>query len=790
MKTTIVFVLLVISCFGFTQSKPDVLIQGEVVDSKSDQPLEFCSLLLMKLPDSTVIAGTTTDVEGRFELEFPDGGNTLVLKFIGYQDKIIREFPEVSNGVINLGRVTLDLDEDVIDGLNIRAEKSETVFKLDKRVFNVGKDLSNSGASAIEVLNNVPSVDVTLEGLIRLRGNSGVQILINGKPSVMASNSTNALGSITADMIDRVEVITNPSAKYDAAGTVGIINIVLRNETKKGLNGSLTLNTGYPNNHSLGLSANYRSERFNLFSQIGLGTRRFVSIDSTINRNKTGAGSEFITNGESEKNENFANIRLGSDFYINSYNTLTLSGHFAYELENQYADLRYLQTGQNQNVLSRFNRTETTTAINPKYQYDLNYQKKFKSSKERLLNFSAEGSYFGKDKNSEFDNTLIEGANLGNDQETSIFFANVNHTFQLDYTHPIKEKWTAEAGSKYEINRNSNDSKITNIVNGVETVDTQFTNVFNYEQDVLAFYTTLAYEGEKFGVMTGVRYEQTFSASYVKDDRLGEWNYGNFFPSAHMSYKLTKTLSSQLGYSRRIDRPFLFELSPYFSFRDNYNLSVGNPELQPEFSNVFELTTIKTWDKVSGSFTAYYSVTTDVVEEVITVIDTLTIESPANVGSSSNTGIEVNTKIDISPKISMSVDGNLVYFNRTGSYNDQNFDFSNYRWNLRSNWKFKLPKDFEVQLTANYQSKEQGVFQDELDYFFMNAGIRKKIAKGKFIVNLSSRDIFNSRIHRSITDRPEYYVYSRGQRGRYTVLGLSYNFGKGEAMEFSGHKMF
>ena len=260
-----------------------VTITGKVIEV-GGIPVEFATVLVANPADQKPITGTTTVEDGSFVLETEATDFYIEVSFIGYRKKTI-ENPTIVDGKIDLGTVTLTEDSQQLDEVVVEGEVSQTVFKLDKRVFNVGADLSSTGASALEVLNNVPSVNVSIEGAVSLRGSQGVQMLINGKPSAIANEQGNALGTLTADMIDRIEVITNPSAKYDAEGTSGIINIVLKKEEKKGLNGAVTLNTGVPNNHSLGLSLNKRTEKFNLFSQLGLGRRTFPSDNETENRN-------------------------------------------------------------------------------------------------------------------------------------------------------------------------------------------------------------------------------------------------------------------------------------------------------------------------------------------------------------------------------------------------------------------------------------------------------------------------------------------------------------------------
>ena len=288
MKSKITRVLLLLfTTLSFSTlfaQKSDIEIKGRVVDRTSRLPIEFATVIVGDSKSQQTIAGTTTDIDGTFEITTDSPDFYIEVSFIGFNSENIKDI-QIVKGKLDLGTIILTENNQNLDEVIVRAEKSSTEFKLDKRVFNVGQDLSSTGASALEVLNNVPSVNVNIEGEISLRGSSGVQILINGKPSVLASDSGNALGTITADMIDRIEVITNPSAKYEAEGTSGIINIVIKKEEKKGINGSITLNTGHPNNHSVGMSMNRRTEKFNLFTQIGIGHRTFPGTSENINQN-------------------------------------------------------------------------------------------------------------------------------------------------------------------------------------------------------------------------------------------------------------------------------------------------------------------------------------------------------------------------------------------------------------------------------------------------------------------------------------------------------------------------
>ncbi len=765
-----------------------ISIEGKVLES-GGQPIEFATVYVADLVTDEPITGTTTDLEGTFVLETEATNFYIEISFLGFASERIDEF-NVIDGKISLGEVVLSEDKQVLDEVVVVGEKSTTEFKLDKRVFNVGKDLSTTGASALEVLDNVPSVNVSIEGQVSLRGSAGVQMLINGKPSVLASEQGNALGTLTADMIEKVEVITNPSAKYDAEGTSGIINIVLKKEEKEGINGSVTLNTGVPNNHSLGLSMNRRTEKLNLFSQFGIGRRTFPSNNETYNLDKT-TNESVSSEGQSFKNESFINVILGTDYHINDLNVITLSGHFAFEKEDEDSDTDFsIYDGDNQ-LTDAYNRTELTTATNPKWQYELQYKKSFLDDEDHMLLVSALGNFFGKDQQSEFYNATTFGNESDTQQETMTDFKEAEYTFKLDYTKPFREKYTIETGAQYVINDVTNDYAVNDFADGEWTNNPLLTNIFDYYQNVLGVYGTAAYEGDKWGIKAGLRLENT--DLFTRLETTGEensQNYTNLFPSAHTSYKFSDHFSLQAGYSRRIFRPRLWDLNPFTNIRNNYSISTGNPDLQPEFTDSYELTSIHTLEDLSMSFAVYYRFTDDVVDEITYFENNVSVSRPENVGVNHTTGFEFNGKYTPSKWLTLNGDLNLNFFRREGTFEETVFDFNGDRWSTRVTAKFKLPADFDVEVSGDYRSSYETVQQEISGYAFADLGVRKKIIGGKFILNLSIRDVFGTSIRESITDQPDFYLRDYRRRGRFVIFGISYGFGKGEAMEFSGQKHF
>ncbi|SDE16573.1 Outer membrane receptor for ferrienterochelin and colicins [Pricia antarctica] len=789
-RSTGIFLLLSIlnTFFLAAQSSGTTTITGKIIES-GGQPIEFATVLVGDPTSKTPIDGTTTLDDGSFTLETDASDFFIEVSFIGFKSLTL-EHKIAANGSIDLGAITLEEDSQQLDEVVVEGEISQTQFKLDKRVFNVGSDLSSTGASALEVLNNVPSVNVNIEGQVSLRGSQGVQMLINGKPSVIASQQGNALGTLTADMIDRIEVITNPSAKYDAEGTSGIINIVLKKEEKKGLNGSFTLNTGVPNNHSLGISLNSRTEEFNLFSQLGFGRRTFPSDNESENRNLV--DSTFINSiGQSDKNETFFNLILGTDYHINEYNVLTLSGNFAYEWEKEHSDAVFSTFDAGNSLTDAFRRRELTTATNPKYSYELQYKKDFEGNEDKSLLISATGNLFAKDQSSDFANTVTSGDNDDMLQQTRTDFSQADYTFKADYTHPWAEKYTIETGAQYQISDVENDFAISDF-DGTDFVENpDLTNVFEWVQKVLGVYGTAAYESDKWGLKLGVRFEDTDVGTLLQNTNLrNDQKYSNFFPSGHTSYKVNDDLSLQAGYSKRIFRPRLWDLNPFFNIRNNFSIRTGNPDLQPEFTDSYELTSIYKIGKVSMNLTVFYRHTEDVVEQIVEFEDNVSISRPENIGINNTTGIEFNAKYIPTNWLSFTNDFNLSHFRRKGAFDGTSFDFKGEQWSTRLTSKIKLPADIDLELIGNYQSGFRTLQQEVTESLFMDFGARKKIFKGKAIVNLSIRDVFASRIRESVTSQPNFYLRDFSQQGRFVTFGISFGFGKGEAMEFSGQKQF
>lgn len=794
--------LFVLFCISLCSSsllaqQEEISVLGKVIDAQTQEAIEYATIMIANKENQQPITGITTASDGTFEITVSNSNFYVEVTFIGFLTQTIQN-PSIVNGKVNLGTIALKEDKKTLEEVVVQAERSQTEFQLDKRIFRVGKDLTSTGASVLEVLNNVPSVNVNIEGEVSLRGSTGVQILINGKPSVLTSDDGNALGTITAEMVDRIEVITNPSAKYDAEGTSGIINIVIKKDDRRGTNGSISLNTGTPANHSVGISLNRRTEKFNLFSQFGVGYRKLPNDVENLNiayaldpeTNLRTSATTIRSEGKEFRNENFYNFNLGADYYINESNVLTVAGNFAYEIEEQPSAFNFTELDEEGAVISQWTRNETTEATNPKIQYELQYKSEFKGNEDHNLIFSALGNSFAKDLTSDFVNTPIFSSDNDRIQATRSDFKEAIYTFKLDYTRPFNEQITLETGAQYVINNVENDYAVSELVGDDLVADPDFTNIFEYDQDVLGVYATGAYEGDKWGVKLGLRLENTdLNTFLVNGNQRNNLNFINLFPSFHTSLKLSEVFSVQAGYSRRIRRPRLWDLNPFFNIRNNFNIREGNPELQPEFTDSYEVSSIYVGESFSWNFSVYHRYTTDVIERISFVENGVNTVRPLNLGTNQATGIEINGKYTPTNWLSINGDFNYNYFNREGSLDDDtNVDFNAGQWTAELNSKIKLPAQFDFEITGQYESSFRTVQGKVLDILFGDLGLRKKIMEGRGVLNFSIRDIFASRIRENETEQPSFFVYGRRLRGRFITFGFSYGFGKGEAMEFSGRR--
>ena len=768
------------------QARSKAIIKGQVMDSNTEAPLDYATISLFSEVDSALITGAISDPSGAFSLEVPFGTYYAIFEFIGYQTRTISTIElNKDRSLADLGIVKLLSDATTLLEVEVRAEKSQMQLALDKRVFNVGKDLANQGGSAEDILNNVPSVTVDIEGQVSLRGSQNLRILIDGRPSgLVGQDNANGLRSLPANMIERVEVITNPSARYEAEGMAGIINIILKKEKKKGLNGSFDFNAGYPSRFGTAINLNYRRKNFNFFANYGLAYREspgsgyryqeVYDIDTTRIQETL---RDRLRSGISNS------IRLGTDFSIDEKNTLTGSLTYRVSDEDNLSELiynDYLFDLNNPIAITR--RTDNELEDELELEYAINYKRTFKK-KGQTLTALARYEENTETESSDFVETFFNAENITTGKPELIQRSNneegdKNWLLQIDYVHPFAVDGKFELGYRGSFRDIDNDYIVEQLDNGIWETFGNFDNNFIYDENINAFYSTLGNKIGRFSYQLGLRAEHSdVDTRLVNTGEENKQNYFNLFPTAHLTYDLVADNAVQISYSRRIRRPGFRELNPFATFSDARNIFGGNPNLQPEFTHSMELSHIKYWGDASFSSSAYYRHTEGVVQRIRFINETgdTTTMIPVNLSTEDAYGFEFN--FSFNPKKWWRINGDANFFRvmTEGTYQDQVFSADAFTLNARMTSMITLFEKIDAQIRVNYRAPRQTAQGSSRSYAFIDLGANKDILKGKGTITLSVSDLLNSRKWRYTTFGENFYNEGDFQwRARQFTLSLNY----------------
>lgn len=798
--------LLLTSYLSFAQGGGTVKITGKVIEQDTKLPLEFATVAIYSA--ETVVNGGLTDANGEYSIAVKPGNYSVKIEFISFKPTVIPAREITSD--VNLGITSLAPDAEILDAVEVVGERSTVEIKLDKRVYTVGNDMMVRGGTVSDVLDNVPSVSVDAEGNVALRGNESVTILIDGRPSnIMGGNVADVLRQLPADSVDKVEVITNPSARYDAEGGGGIINIILKKGSAGGFNGSIIANTGTPDNHGLNANLNFRSEQFNIFSNIGYQYRNNPGNSFTNTEyldSETNATTGYIN--ERRRNERLQrglNASFGLELFITPTITWTNSVNFRrsngdnptetwydnYDADSRFAFSRY-----------RYNlEDEKDNNVN----FSSNLIKKFDEKGHELrVQFSA--SMNNDDENAVI-NDVIPGSANPNDYSFERTFNLEKETrtmAQADYVLPIGENSRFEAGYRGNFSERLNDAKAEILEDGLWQNNANFTNELEYNEYVNALYTQYGSKHGKFSYLLGLRWEDTNIDINLLN--VGEYNskkYNNFFPSAVLSYEFSESSNVSLSYSRRINRPRGRFINPFSGLESNINIFQGNPDLDPSMTNSIDLGYLKKWRLVTLSTSAYLNATEDSFQFVRrteyntdptdNIVDgtQITYTSPINLAKEFRFGFEFN--INYNPYKWWRINSNFNFFrNETqGDYtftyvndegitiNDyQNFDVSAYSWSTRINSKITLPGKIDWQLNGTYNAPQNRAQGRNRAVASANTALSKDILKDRATIALNVQDIFNSRKMKYETEIPfRQNSYSEMQwRQRQVNLSFTYRF--------------
>lgn len=767
-------------------------VSGKILEKDTNIPLEWATVVISNPTDGKIVSGGSANEKGDFNFKVVAGTYNVSFEFMSFKTQTLKA--REINKSTDFGNIYLIESATTLEEVELIAEKTTVEIKLDKKIYNVGKDLTVRGGTVSDVLDNVPSVSVDVEGNVALRGNDNVRILINGKPSgLVGLNSTDALRQLPAESIERVEVITSPSARYDAEGTGGILNIILRRSKLQGLNGAITTNVGYNPSAGINGNINYRTGDLNIFNTSGYSYRESPGNSSSLTQyNSTG---NFLDESNTyDRQRKGLTTNFGVEWYVND--SASLTGSILYRDSND-KDLNtniLNQFDPNRNLFSTTIRLEPETEEDKTMQYALNFQKNFKES-GHVFKFD-----FQYEDNQENQNALITVNDIAVENVVTLEDQS-QILLQSDYVLPIGENSQFEAGYRGNFDTTTTDFTVAQLNNdtGFFQTNLDLTNVLNFKQYVNAFYAQYGSKFNKFSFLLGLRVENTRIT--IDQPTSGDFNKKDFtglFPTINLNYEFSDKESLTLGYARRLRRPRGFFLNPFPSRNSVTNFFQGNPDLNPSYSGQIDLGYLKRFGKFTFNSSAYYSHATDGFNFIsFDTGDTANVNgeelpiikrTPINHATEDRYGFEFT--LTYNPSRKWRINGNFNFFQneiKGTTPNGLSLDNTNNSWFARINNKYTLPGNIDWQTNLNYngpsadaQNTRKGIFSTTMvfskDLFNENASIA-------FNVN----DLFNSRKRIQTTTTPTFNAESEFQwRERSFNLAFTYRFNQKKKVEKRG----
>jgi outer membrane cobalamin receptor len=751
-STFSLLLILSLSSFTFASDNPtaDGKITGRVLDAGDDISIPYATVALYSKPDSTFITGTATDDEGRFSLDDVDDGNYyLVINFIGYSKQIISDLTVIKGKrKIDLGTVKLSKATQALDEVEITAERNAVQYKIDKKVVHVSKNLSATGSSLTDALENVPSIQTDAEGNLTLRGSSNFTVLIDGKPTALSGSD--ALKQIPATAVENVEIITNPSAKYDPDGTAGIINIIMKKEYQTGLNGIVNASVGTQWKNSGDFTFNYRTDKANYF--VSSSYRDFKSYPTTIidaHTNYNDTIFHVIQDADRMQYQNPYNVKAGSDFYLSDKHTLSLSGaygHWGFGLD---MDAKVTETTQPESE-TVYKNTITNLSTGGEYiNGTLTFDSKF-GEKHSWTNTLYVSKWNGGSKSLTDERITDSQWNLIKLDKYRGNQASENYEIRAksDYTIPLGENGKLETG--YQLRKKDEDGsyRFENYDNLDELWENnpQYTNTMKFVRSIHALYGTYGNELAGFQYQIGLRGEYTdrLLKQITTEDDFDMQSF-ELFPSVHISRELPKLQQIQASYSRRVNRPEIWNLNPFPIFSDSYVMQKGNPYLLPEFTNSYELNYMKRSQIGFVAVEAYYRQTTDSHDQTIRLNDEgIILVTTENLANTYAYGAELSGNFRYKKWLNIYASANVYNYSIEGEILSPTADVSSLKTDFRLNTTFTVKQNTRIQLTGFYNAPtitSQGL---RSEIFGMNAAINQNFFDNKLTATISGRNILNT----------------------------------------------
>ena len=765
MKQILTLIFCSISCFCFAQM---YTINGKIADKNTKESIPYATIIIKSKTDNKTITGGITDDNGKFEIsKIPSNEFLVEIQFIGYKT-ITKEVRSV-NRKTNLGTVFIEESSQILDEVSIVAERSTIEQKIDRKVINVGKDLTTVGATASDIMGNIPSVSVNQDGEIALRGNENVRVLIDGKPTNIETSQL--LQQIPSSSIKKIELITSPSAKYNPEGMSGIINIVLHKSAKLGFNGTVNLGVTQGEktrfNGSLGL--NYRTGKFNIYGNYGNSFGKNTLKGSIV---------RFIENSAQHQDNVIDNTshlyKIGIDYFINDKNTVSFYTNQNVFESDFISDIDVIYTNTPSNNFFQdytFNKKNTSKTYNFDFKHDFD---------KDGHNIELEVDYNDYEGDNITDFTFA-GNTLNTDYRDIIIDSRKNTTINLDYVNPLSETSTLEIGLESRFRRTDNSYQTTNM--------TLNNSVFTYDRDIYSFYTTFKQNFEKWTYQIGARLEEyKVNSQFIETNQnrnVFEDKLFNVYPSAFVKYTPDEEQknSYQLSISRRVDRPGLNQVNPIRAWNTAQIIAIGNMRLNPQFTNSIEFNYTRKLEKGSLTLGTFYRRIKDEINRIgyfDTNDPTKLVLDYDNFEDNNAYGFELAANYKPTSWWNFNTSFDIFSRKQKGDIENEQVEVTNTATNFRMNHNFKATKDLTFQLFGIYRGKQK-ILQYELkDNYYINAGARYNFAQGKGILSLNFNDIFRTQRFAFESYRT---IFQRGdlrRDSRTVYFGISYRFGGGK----------
>jgi outer membrane cobalamin receptor len=753
-------------------------LTGSVTDESSGDPMAYVTLSLLHKSDSSIVTGTVSGNDGSFVLETSKTGDFILhLSFMGFEDKHIPVTINSGDKEINLGEIHLKPAADVIDEVTVEANKYAMDYQIDKKVIHVSRQHASVSGTAVDALQYAPSVQVDIEGNVSLRGNSNFTVLIDGKPTVLSS--TEALEQIPASSVKDIEIITNPSAKYDPEGTAGIINIITKKRSLEGLSGIANLNAGLDDKYGADLLLNYKTEHFSFFVSGDYNHRSYPGSMEQDNRFFAGDTTFYLqSEGDRKRERERYSFRAGAEWFPDEHNTISLSGRYGSRQSLGSSETLFTEWNSIEENKYEYISDESGERGGNFYALQANYIYQFNSEHQ----FDAEFMYYSREGDDiSLNELLTTGGDIRSGQRSLEYGPSSGLRYRLNYKQPFSDAFNIEAGLQGRFRDAREDNEVYNYDTVAETynLQEQFSHNVDYLRNIHAGYGLVSGElNSDFGYKLGLRSEYTFRDIRLLDTgdkfTIDRWD---FFPTTHFSYQLNETNQFMASYSRRIDRPRGWFLEPFITWEDAYNVRRGNPDLQPEYINSFEVAYQKEFGKHAVSAELFYRTTQNNIERIRRVYrEDIIMQTFENVGKDFSLGIEVMANAELFEWWEGDLTASFYDYRVKGELDDVSFDKHSLTWNIRWDNSFQIWENTVVQLNPAYHGPEVEPQERETAYWDVDGAIRQSFLNKRLKVTLQVRDIFGTAKYESITEAPDFYNYRLyTHKTPIVILNLSYS---------------